>query len=100
MASSQRNKLLQIPGKYETANSVANAIDEIVTYKLKDNYFTDYVTKLKSVQPKDVKELAEETIKPDHMAWIVVGDRSKVEAPLKEAGYDIKLIDADGNLIK
>ncbi len=96
----QKNKLLQIPGTYETAGAVVNAIDEIVTYGLKDNYFTEYVAKLKSLQTKEIQELAAKTIKPDQMAFVVVGDRSIVEAPLKEAGYEIKLIDADGNLMK
>jgi zinc protease len=39
-------------------------------------------------------------IKPDKLSWILVGDRSKIEAPLKELGYEIKLIDGDGNLIQ
>jgi len=34
------------------------------------------------------------------LVWIVVGDRAKIETSLKELGYDIKLIDGDGNLIK
>ena len=96
----QKNKLLQIPGSYETTNSVVYAIDQIVTYGLKDDYFAENARKLKSVQTKDIQELALETIKPDQMVWVIVGDRSAVEAPLKEAGYEIRLIDADGNLVK
>jgi len=100
VARNQKNKLLQIPGSYETMNSVVNAIDQIVTYGLKDNYFAEYASKLRLVQTKDVRELVAKTIKPDQMTWIIVGDRSKVETPLKEAGYEIRLIDADGNLVK
>ena len=96
----QKNKLLQIPGSYETMNSVVYAIDQIVTYNLKDNYFAEYAAKLRTVQTKEVQELVSKTIKPDQMTWVIVGDRSKVETPLKEAGYVIRLIDADGNLIK
>jgi hypothetical protein len=44
--------------------------------------------------------MAGKVIKPEQLAWIVVGDRSKIESSLKELGYEIKLIDGDGNLIK
>ena len=97
---SQNNELLQIPGSYETMGAVTGAINEIVRYKLKDNYFQDYASKLKALQVKEIQEMAGKVIKPEQLAWIVVGDRSKIESSLKELGYEIKLIDGDGNLIK
>jgi zinc protease len=96
----QNNELLQIPGSYETMGAVAGAINEIVRYGLKDTYFQDYAAKLKNSQLKEVQEVAKKAIKPEQLVWIVVGDRSKVEAPLKELGYDLKFIDSDGTVIK
>lgn len=96
----QNNQLLQIPGSYETMDAVTGAINEIVNYGLKDNYYQDYAAKMKALQTKEVQDMAKEVIKTGQMVWVVVGDRSKVEPSLKELGYEIKLIDGDGNLIK
>jgi len=96
----QNNQLLQIPGSYETMGAVTGAINDIVRYGLKDNYFQDFAAKLKALQIKDIQEMSGKVIKPEQLAWIVVGDRSKIEPSLKELGYEIKYIDGDGNLIK
>lgn len=96
----QNNQLLQIPGSYETMGSLSNAIVDIVRYDLKDNYYQDYAAKLKALQVNEIRDMSGKVIKPDQLSWIVVGDRSKIEASLKELGYEIRLIDGDGNLIK
>jgi zinc protease len=96
----QKNELLQIPGSYETMGAVTGAVNEIVRFGLKDTYFQDYAAKLKALQLKDIQEMADKVIKPEQLVWIVVGDRSKIESGLKELGYEIKLIDGDGNLVK
>jgi len=96
----QNNELLQIPGSYETMGSVTWAINEIVCYGLKDTYYQDEAAKLKALQLKEIQDIANKVIKPEQLVWIVVGDRTKIETSLKELGYEIKLIDGDGNLIK
>ncbi|MEI8114438.1 MAG: pitrilysin family protein [Bacteroidia bacterium] len=96
----QKNQLLQIPGSYETMGALTGAINDIVRYSLKDNYYQDYAAKMKALQTNEVQKTASEVIKPEQLVWIVVGDRAKIETSLKELGYDIKLIDGDGNLIK
>jgi len=96
----QNNQLLQIPGSYETMGAVTGAINDIVRYGLKDNYYQDFAAKMKALQTKEVQEIAVKVIKPDQLVWVVVGDRAQIEPSLKELGYEIKLIDGDGNLIK
>lgn len=98
--NNQNNELLQIPGSYETSGAVSGAINEIVRYGLKDTYFQDYAAQLKKLQLGEVQGIAKKVIEPKLLVWIVVGDKAKVEAPLKELGYEIKLIDGDGNLLK
>ena len=37
------------------------------------------------------------TIRPDHLVWVVVGDRSKIEAGIRELNWgEIRFLDADG----
>lgn len=100
VSKNQNNQFLQFSGKYETMSAVLSDINNILKYNLPDNYFQTYANKLKTLQVKDVQSVAKQVIKSDQLVWVVVGDKSKIEAPLKEIGYEIKMIDADGNLLK
>jgi zinc protease len=100
VTKNQSNQLLQFAGKYETMSSVLWDINDIIKFNLKDNYFQEYYNKLKALQAKDVQSIANQVIKPEQLSWVIVGDKSKIEASLKEIGYEIQYIDADGNLIK
>ena len=45
-----------------------------------------------------VTAAAGRTVQPDHLIWVIVGDRAKIEGPLRELGLgDIRLVDGDGN---
>ncbi len=45
-----------------------------------------------------VTAAARNTVQPDHLVWIIVGDRAKIEAPLRELQLgELHLLDADGN---
>jgi predicted Zn-dependent peptidase len=100
VAKNQNNKLLQVPGSYETMDAVANDMIQIIKYNLKDDFKKQEIEKLKNLQVKDIQAVAKETIKLEQFTWVIVGDKAKVEGPLKEIGYTIKYIDADGNLLK
>jgi zinc protease len=100
VSKNQSNQLLQFAGKYETMNAVLWDINDIIKYKLKDNYFQEYSNNLKALQLKEVQTVSTQVIKPENLSWVIIGDKSKIETPLKEIGYEIKYIDADGNLIQ
>ena len=43
---------------------------------------------------------AKETLHPDQLIWVVVGDRAKIEPELAQLGFsEIRHIDVDGNSI-
>jgi zinc protease len=45
----------------------------------------------------DAAAAAQETIRPDHLVWVIVGDRSKIEAGIRELNWgEIRFLDADG----
>jgi zinc protease len=94
------NKLLQIPGRYETMNSLASAINEIIHYQLDDSYFEDFARLLKAVDINEVRSVAPRIINPAGMVWVVVGDTDVIGEPLKKLGYRIIHIDADGNVLE
>ncbi len=95
------NQILQLPGSWETMGAIMGSINQIVSFGLPDNYFQTYSGKIQDLKLEQVSEAAKKVIHPDNLVWVVVGDRSKVEAGIRELGLgEIRLIDADGNVVK
>jgi zinc protease len=77
---------------------VEGSIGELVRFGLPDDYFRTYPDKVRALDVKNVESAAEKVIHPDDLVWVVVGDRAKVEAAIRELGWgEIQLLDADGN---
>ncbi len=100
LGMAQNNLTLSLPGSRETMDAVASSILELVQYGLPDNYFETYAGKVRALTVKDVTAAAEKMIQADGLVWVVVGDRSKIEAGVKELQFgEVRLIDADGKLL-
>ena len=95
----QRNMVLQLPGMWETNNSVAGSLAEKVTFNLSDDYFKTYDSKIRKLTREELQQLSTQIVQPDQVNWFVVGDKSKIVGPLKETGYEIIEVDPDGNLV-
>ncbi|MDZ7290421.1 MAG: insulinase family protein [candidate division KSB1 bacterium] len=97
----QSNQTLQLPGRWETMAAVGGAISQIVQYGLPDNYFQTYAEKVRALKLADVSAAAKKVVHPDNLVWVVVGDRSKIEAGVRELGLgEIRFIDTEGNLVQ
>jgi zinc protease len=97
LAMAQSRRSLALPGRWEGASAIAASLAEIVRFGFPDDYFKDYAGRVRAVTLDDVTQAAR-AIDPDRLTWVVVGDRKKVEAGLKELGLgDPVLIDADGS---
>lgn len=96
----QANETLSLPGSFETLNAVGDSINDIVQFGLPDNYYETYAGKVRALKTSDVEEGAQAIVHPDNLIWVVVGDRAKIEAGIKELGLgEIQLLDADGKRI-
>jgi zinc protease len=88
---------LTLPGVWETMDAVAGSVDDIVAFGLDDDYFDTYAGKIRSQSLSTVTAAARSTVQPDHMVWIFVGDRAKIEAPIRQLGLgEVQALDADG----
>jgi zinc protease len=93
----QRDRVLSLPGSWETGAAVADALEEVVRYGLADDYWSHWPQELADLDTEAVREAAGALIHPDRLVWLVVGDRSQVEAQIRAAGFDeIRLLDAEG----
>ncbi len=97
----QSNQILQLPGSWETMRSVAGSINEMVGYGLAEDYYATYAQRIKNLKLEDVISAAKKVVRPKNLTWVIVGDRAKIEAGIKELNYgEIRYIDTDGNVIK
>jgi zinc protease len=52
---------------------------------------------VRSVTLEQANAAAREVVRPGRMIWVVVGDRSKIEAPIRALGVaDVKTLSMDG----
>jgi zinc protease len=96
LATAQESLTLSLPGQWETARAVLSSIGEIVRFGFDDRYFDGYASRVRAVKLDEVTKAAQ-LIDPARLVWVVVGDRKKNEAGLKELGLgEPRPIDADG----
>lgn len=101
LAKAQSNQTLQLPGSWETNGAVAGSIADIVRFGLPDDYFSTYAQKVQALNDGDIANAAKKILHPDKLVWVIVGDREKIEAGVRELNYgDLHFIDADGNLVE
>ena len=86
-----------LPGSFETAGAVMNAIGDIVRYDRPDDYVVRHAAQIESLTTDQVNAAAK-TIAPKALTWVVVGDLSKIEQPIRDLKLGtVTVIDADGN---
>ena len=94
------NLTLSLAGERETKGAVLGDLAEITRYGLPEDYFTTYAQRINALERKDISAAAEIVLRPTKMVYVVVGDRAQVEKGLRELGFgDVKMMDADGNVL-
>jgi len=94
------NKVLKLPGQWETNNAVNNSLYNLVKYNLPDDYYQTYDDNVRNITLADLREVSNNVVKPDEVNWFVVGDKAEIVSKLDELGFDAIIeIDADGNPI-
>src|SRR5204863_273806 len=97
LAKAQANLTLTLPGNWETMDAVQGSLEQLVTYGLDDHYYETYAQRVRALTIPDATTAAQDAIRPDHLVWVVVGDRSKIEAGIRELNFgEIRFLDADG----
>ena len=90
-------QIKRLAGRWETGQAVSNALGEIVTYGLPDDYYATYSDRVRGASDASVSAAAKKFIDSNQMVWVVIGDREKVEPGIRELNLgDIVLLDADG----
>jgi zinc protease len=72
------------PAGFETPTAVAYQLETLVLYRLADDYFNSVVPKVSAVAAEDVLRVSDKYLDLGRLQVIVVGDRAKIEKPLRE----------------
>ena len=95
------NQTLKLPGTWETMGKVAGALSEIVRFGLPDDYYQTYSAKIHGVTRDALSAAAKVVVQPDHLVWVIVGDRAKIEAGVRELNFgEVRFLDADGKPVE
>ena len=101
LAAAQSNETLGLPGSFETAGQLSSAYQTILQYKLAENYYSTFTPTVMALTPAQANAMAARSIQPNKLAWVVVGDMSKVEEGIRELKLgDVVKIDADGKRVE
>jgi predicted Zn-dependent peptidase len=88
------------PPTFETPGQLVRRLLDVVHYGLPDDYYAGQVARLEAVTLEDVQRVAREHLDPEALSIVVVGDRSLIEAPLRELGLPIVHLDYEGQTLE
>jgi zinc protease len=90
-----------LPGTFETMSATASTTAGLFIYSRPLDYYATLPDRYRAITAQDVVAAAQKTIHPDNLLIVAVGDRKKIEPPLKELNLaPIEHADALGNILK
>ena len=94
-----KDSLIQrLPQRFASVTGISDAISGLVLHNLPADYYENFAKNIAAVTKEDLVRVAKRYIDLNHLAIVIVGDRAKIEGPLKATGIaPITIIDIDGN---
>lgn len=100
LSQAKASLVQSLPERFSSVNGVNNAIAQIYTMGLPQDWYQRLIKGVNAVTSEDVVRAAQQHIDPDHLAIVIVGDRAKIEEPLAATKIaPIVRLDLDGNPI-
>jgi zinc protease len=84
---------------YETGNQKASFLSRILMYNLPGNFVDQQTKILNSISTKEIDALAKKYFDLNKMNILLVGDKDQFLPEIKDLGYEIVELDANGNRI-
>ena len=83
LAKAKNYIALGFPSEFETSTDLSRRLEELVVYRLPDDYFERYIANVMAVTAETVRSTAEKYIVPSRFAVVVVGDRKTIESGVR-----------------
>jgi zinc protease len=84
VADSKSNLVRSYPQEFQGLGAIANKLGQIVTYDLPDDEWVQYTHTIAGIDAAEANEAARKHLQPDAEVIVIVGDRSKIEAGIRE----------------
>src|ERR1043165_6304455 len=94
-----KDSLIQgLPQRFASVTAISGAITSLAVQGLPDDFYQTYAQNVSAVTKEDLARVAKRYIDLNHLAIVIVGDRSKVETALKATEIaPITMLDIEGN---
>lgn len=91
------NLTLTLPGRWETNEAVLRSLFEVVQFGLPWDYPLKSAEAIKVQDLTTVRSVANEVINPAKVVYVVVGDRAKIEAGIRDLNLGpVHFLDSEG----
>lgn len=80
----KQQQILELPGAHETMNSIGNLLSDLLQLGLPLDFYDTYVSRVSGLTIPELENHAKSLLDPQHMIWMVVGDRSQIEPALRD----------------
>jgi len=98
--TAKENLIQGLPQRFASVSAISGAITSLVVQGLPEDFYQTYAKNVSAVTKEDLLRVAKKYIDLNHLAIVIVGDRSSVEAPLKATNIaPITYIDIEGNAV-
>ena len=99
--ASKDSLVKSLPGSVETSGQLNAQMSYMLTYGLPDDYYDTYVEHLQHIGRPELDAAARKLVTPDALTWLVVGDLTQIEAPLRALGLgEVQVLDAEGRIVR
>jgi zinc protease len=97
----QTSAIFSVPGGWQSNYGITGFLVQSLILNRGTDYPGKYSSILKNLTLTDIQSAAAKVVKPQNLTWLVIGDRSKIEAGIRELNFGpVKILDADGNEVK
>ena len=92
----RRGEVLTLPDRFGTNNAMVGYLRHVTRFQRPYDWITTLPDRYSAVTPDTVTQAAA-ILNPEAMTWVIVGDLSKIEAPVRAAGLgEVEVWDAQG----
>ena len=98
---SVRNSVNSLPGQFETGAAVMGSLLSNQRFDRADDYVPSLKRQYESLNLESVQGAAENVMRPEKLTWLIVGDREKIEAEIRQMNLGaVVIMDSDGNIVE
>ena len=92
--------IASLPDQLSSVAGTMQMVNAVYRDGLPEDYWTRYQAGIRAVTSADVQRVARQYLDADHLTILIVGDRAKIEAPVRATNIaPVVILDAKGNPI-